>query len=212
MKKTKTERQFESLKLHRTFLTHCSEARKRFLQTARFNNNRLMSWNSIVLDNEINGVMDTYPMLALSWRKSVEDYIKTGEFNSPKSATEPIVDFEKVLPLGRSVFKVLVFKHTAKKEYIKAWDKIKSIKKLGKTNKDLRIIEFNPTTITKADIVIAELYEQGKSDTEIAPFPLISLYYAHRDRCQHRNYLGVVGAIWTKLKGDSYYTPQGCAT
>jgi len=171
MKKTKTKRQFESLKLHRTFLRHCKESRKRFLQTALFNGNKkLVSWNSIVLDNEVNGIIDMYPTLPISWKESVENYIKTGQFNPPKSATKPIVSFEKALPQGRAVIKVLVFKHTTKKEYIKAWDDIEKIKKLGEANKELRITEFNPTSITKADIVMVELYEQGKSSREIADY------------------------------------------
>lgn len=162
-RRTKTERQFTVLKLHKTFLAYCEESRKRFLQTAKFDKNRkLVSWNDKVLNQEVNLIMNLYPMIPDSWKKSVEDYIKTGELKPPKSATEPTVVLEKAEPYGRQILKIQVFKHTTKKEYLEAWKKIRELQKEMK--------EFNPSKITKADMVMIELYQQGKTAREIADY------------------------------------------
>jgi hypothetical protein len=106
--------------------------------------------------------MDLYPMIPDSWRKSVEEFIRTGELKPPKSATEPTVVLEKAEPCGRQILKIQIFKHTTKREYLEAWEKIRELQK------EMR--EFNPSRITKADRVMIELYQQGKTDKEIADY------------------------------------------
>jgi hypothetical protein len=169
-RKSKSQKYLEVLKLHETFNENCKEARKRFLETAKYNKTgKLISWNSRVLEAELNKLLMTYPTLQDSWRESLEGYLKTGNLVPPISATQPIVKLEKIQPSGRSKLTVQVFKHTTKKEYLNAWKEVERYQKLKFKGKDF-LAEFKPSSISKADVAILQQYKKGKSDREIADY------------------------------------------
>lgn len=148
---------------HRDFQYELKRSGKRFLKKARFEikngKKKLVSWNSRVLREEVVRLMDMFVTVPNSWEGSVEEAIKTGVLNPPKSSTAPRVMLEKTLPSGRAQLTVEIFKHTNQKEYRDAWNKVKNLQRMMR--------ELKPKIISKSDIQIIRKYEKGKTDIEI---------------------------------------------